>query len=506
MLETVREFGRMQLVGAGEDVAARDGAPGLGPRATPRRYAARPLVARGQVAAVRAIAVEENNLADALRAAVAVPDPAATAELDRRPGRLLDVARREHPGHRDGRGRRRRARRAGSRRRTRSTPRSPPRRVTALNTMVGEIADAPTCLALLATYGDRTTDPRATGLVAVLAAQDPDDPDGHAGAAARDRRRRTATTAQSVAIARLLVGALPRERRRPRACARARRPAGWPWSTDDDGPWIRAMMHSIVGGLNAQLGKRAEAAEHARAAIPILDALEANDDAIQARSLLAGHAIAEGRFDEARAADRRDRAAQQRPHAGSAAPSSPAPVRAELALARGDVDEGLRLYRVAGKELRQHHGCPGMELDRARAVVAVRRGRRRHGVRPARHRSGGRGPLRGAARQGAARSSNADRPRMDYPVAGMVLHGLGTWGLLKGRRWIPRTPIRLPGPRRAVRLPAVHGDHGPGAHRRGGRAGRARPGRPAPRRSTASAGARTSCRRPGPSPSGSLWQ
>ena len=40
---------------------------------------------------------------------------------------------------------------------------------------------------------------------------------------------------------------------------------------DDDGPWTGAMMHSVIGGLNAQLGKRAEAAEHARAAIPVLD-------------------------------------------------------------------------------------------------------------------------------------------------------------------------------------------------------------------------------------------
>ena len=79
MLETVREFGRMQLVGAGEDAAAH-----AAHLAWARRYAVdappRP-VRSGQVAAVRAIAAEENNLADALRAAVAVPDPAATADL-----------------------------------------------------------------------------------------------------------------------------------------------------------------------------------------------------------------------------------------------------------------------------------------------------------------------------------------------------------------------------------------------------------------------------------------
>ena len=40
-------------------------------------------------------------------------------------------------------------------------------------------------------------------------------------------------------------------------------------------------------------------------------------------------------------------------------------------------------------------------------------------------------PVRGAARQGASRVLDPDRPHMDYPVAGLVLYGLGVWGLLK---------------------------------------------------------------------------
>src|SRR4051794_18677267 len=79
MLETVREFGRMQLVGAGEDVAAEGGQ-----LAWARHYALTyrsDLFSKEQVAAVRALAAEENNLADALRSAVSVPDPAATADL-----------------------------------------------------------------------------------------------------------------------------------------------------------------------------------------------------------------------------------------------------------------------------------------------------------------------------------------------------------------------------------------------------------------------------------------
>jgi hypothetical protein len=37
---------------------------------------------------------------------------------------------------------------------------------------------------------------------------------------------------------------------------------------------------------------------------------------------------------------------------------------------------------------------------------------------------------------------NPERPRMDYPVAGMVLHGLGTWGLMK-QAMGPEDAIRL---------------------------------------------------------------
>ena len=129
---------------------------------------------------------------------------------------------------------------------------------------------------------------------------------------------------------------------------------------DSDGPWIRAMMHSVAGGLNAQLGKRAEAAQHARQAIPILDQLEANDDGIQARSLIAGHAIAEGRFDEAeRLIAEIERLTHERTGFGGAFVIGT--VRAELALAQGDIEEGLRLYRVAGKELAAIT-LPGMEL------------------------------------------------------------------------------------------------------------------------------------------------
>jgi tetratricopeptide (TPR) repeat protein len=413
----------MQLVGAGEDRAAH-----AAHLAWARHYAsthARELFSPGQVAAVHAIAAEENNLADALRAAVAVPDPAATADLTAALAgfwtvrgentRVIAVASavdaafegwRPEPDEVN----------------TAVTAAA----VTALNTLVGEITDAPNCLALLATYGNQATDPRGRGLVAVLAAQDPDDP-------AKSLEQLAAIDAahgydrESAAMARLWSAHyLENDGDPERALDQAL--AGLALVRDSDGPWMRAMMHTVAGGLNAQLGKRAEAAEHARQAIPILDQLEANDDGIQARSLLAGAALAEGRYHEAeRLIEQIDTLNHERAGFGGAFVT--ATVRAELALAKGEIDEGLRLYRVAGREL-DGIRLPGMDMnglepwslfgDSAGTTAYAFHGAGDDGV-----------DLYDKLLAKAPAVLNADRPRMDYPVAGMVLHGLGTWGLLK---------------------------------------------------------------------------
>ena len=79
MLETVREFGRMQLVGAGEDAAARDAQ--LGWAAGVARDLGRRLWSAEQVAAVHGLLAEENNLADCLREAMARRDGATICVL-----------------------------------------------------------------------------------------------------------------------------------------------------------------------------------------------------------------------------------------------------------------------------------------------------------------------------------------------------------------------------------------------------------------------------------------
>jgi predicted ATPase/DNA-binding SARP family transcriptional activator len=434
MLETVREFGRMQLVGAGEDGDAE--AAFL---AWARRYAgeqAQQLWTPDQVAAVHRLAAEENNLADALRAAVAVPDPAATAELtaalagfwtvrgeNTRVFSVTAAVDAALAGWRPGPDEIDFAVTAAA--------------VTALNSVVAKIVDAPSCLAILEQYGHRTTEPRTKGLVAVLEAQDADD-------AVRTLERLALIDVahgydrESAAMARLWSAHyLENDGDPERALEEVTR--GLTLVEESDGPWIRAMMHSVAGGLNAQLGKRQEAAQHALQAIPVLDLLEANDDGVQARALLAGHAIAEGRFDDAeRLMAEIERLTHERTAFGGAFVT--ATVRAELALAKGDIKEGLRLHRVAGRELAAIK-LPGMELNGLEpwALFGEAVGTTAYAI----HGVGDEGgDLFELLRAKAPDVLNADRPRMDYPVAGMVLHGLGTWGLLK-HAMEPEEAIRL---------------------------------------------------------------
>jgi hypothetical protein len=74
---------------------------------------------------------------------------------------------------------------------------------------------------------------------------------------------------------------------------------------DDDGPWSTAMPHAMLAQLRSQRGDHASAAEHARAALPVMQRLGAADDEMQLRCVLVFAAIADGRLTEAEAELRR---------------------------------------------------------------------------------------------------------------------------------------------------------------------------------------------------------
>ena len=229
--------------------------------------------------------------------------------------------------------------------------------LTAMNTEVGQIMAAPVCLALLDTYGATASTPRVRGMVEVLRVQDTCRP-ARQRRAARPDRRRGATGRPPP-----WRGCGPRTTARTPATprARSRRPSkGLALVGDDDGPWLGALLHTLLAGLNAQLGKHAEAASHALAALPALDELEANDDAIQVRSLLAVNAMTNGELDVAERYLVEIEQAQRAAGRASAARSSPGWPGPSWRLARGEVEpRACGSTALAVEELRELR-FPGM--------------------------------------------------------------------------------------------------------------------------------------------------
>jgi predicted ATPase len=443
MLETVREFGRMQLAGAGEDTAAR---------AAQRRWAVGYAVAQlagitgaSQFAAIDALGAEETNLADELRGVLADGDRESLVQLLAALG-LLWTMRGEHvrvlilvravaeavrgwlppPDLAD-------AARAGA-------------AITLYNSMMigGREGDGP-LMELLRQLGP---DPRGnayvSGLVRVLLAYDSveggrlpqrlaadavdwagtpgfadrlvalaADPDRHTAAAASQWLGHERENAGDP------VGAMEAVRR-VLALTRA-----------EDGPWASAMPHSQLAQLAMDVGDGAAAAEHARIALPVMRRIGASDDELQLRTLLAFCAISDGRL-----ADAADELGQMDQVPTSATSFGAAALRqvgrAELALAAGDLGTGLELYLEGATRMREIR-LPGLTPTGMEpwALVGEAMALSAH----ARYAAGD-DVARGEAlfrdcRAGALRVLAQENPRLDYPAAGLVLFALGSWGLLR---------------------------------------------------------------------------
>ena len=175
MLETVREFGRMQLATAGEDAEAR-AARRRWATGYARRHGAR-LMGREQFAAIDAVGVEEINLADELRDAIDDGDLGPLVELLAGLGMLWTV-RGEHA---------RLFALAGAVAQAIGGWSPPPELedaaraalvITLSNTMVTVDEHSGPIRALLARLGPGTGDSRIAGVVRVLLAFDADRADG----------------------------------------------------------------------------------------------------------------------------------------------------------------------------------------------------------------------------------------------------------------------------------------------------------------------------------------
>lgn len=437
MLETVREFGRRQLVDAGEDAAAR-AAQAQWARSFASR-ASQDLWSPRQVDTMRALLAEENNLADVLRSAVAHADPetivvvlvalSAFWTIRGEHGRVVVLA--------------------GAVDAALDGWEPAPDQVDAavgaatlvlMNTAAGDLPQPAVLTGLIHRHADRVGDPRVRAMATVLAGIDPADT---AGSTARIEALALSAHREGASLALMWSahfrenagdpeGALDAIRRALELCRR------------EDGPWNAAQLRTMLASLYAQLGRHDEAAHHARLALPVLDLLGAHDDAMQVRAVLVLAALSVGDLGEAERCLAEVEAAEPR-RSGLGGEAVVLSARAELALALGDVERGLDLYREAVARLLEI-SFPGSGPRTGLEPWAL------YGESTATAAFAQHGPRDGADGDGARlfvslcakapRMLDPDRPLLDYPVAGLVLHGLGAWGLLRDAL-APQDAVRL---------------------------------------------------------------
>jgi predicted ATPase len=424
MLETVREFGRMQLVDAGEDADAR-AARRRWATAYAERHAPR-LISPDQFAAIDAVGAEEINLADELRDAIADGDPGALVQLLGALG-ILWTARGEH-------GRLLVLAVAVSDAVEGWTP--PPElehaarvamAIALTNVMMAREDRSSPIRDLLVRLGPGGDDPRMAGMVRMLVAHDPADP------AAFDGR-----------LERLAADPDPHVARPARQwLSHMRENAGDPVGAieacesalalvdPDDGPWAPAILHTQIAQLAAHLGDRGGAAEHADSALSVMHRLGARDDEAQLRSLLVLCAIADGHLADAEAElERIGRLDDGEVFGGLAMRRIGS---AELALARGDHASGLADYRDSVERMRELRfpGVPTTGLEPwvlfGEATALAAHAYHATGADEAHGRT-----LFAECHERALRLLRGpDDPYLDIPAAGGALFAIGAWGLLR---------------------------------------------------------------------------
>ncbi|HEU4568462.1 MAG TPA: BTAD domain-containing putative transcriptional regulator [Marmoricola sp.] len=425
MLETVREFGRMQLVDAGEDADA-----GRAHRAWAADYADTHLgdvFGPDQFAAVDAIRAEEGNLADVLRQALGDPDPPTVVRILAALGAYWSVCG-EHA---------RILVLADAITGALGGWRPPPEladatrgalAVTLINTLVLGSAGTAPLHELLHELGPGD-EPRLAATVAVLEAHDT----GGGGEMFVKRLAELAeATDRHLAIVALqwLSHALENTGDVAGAISSAERALAL--TTADDGPWTAASLHTQLGQLDMQLGRVRTAERHALEALPVLERLHAVDDTVQLRSLVLLAALDAGDVPRAEAElARLEQAGDVEATFGARLVQRLG--RAELELARSDVPAGLERYRRGVEEVRELRfpGLPstGLEPWLLFAESAALTAHAQHGTDEDVAYGEQLFPVLSDRLVRALDASNAF---LDYPVTGLALFALGNWGLLRG--------------------------------------------------------------------------
>jgi predicted ATPase/tetratricopeptide (TPR) repeat protein len=208
---------------------------------------------------------------------------------------------------------------------------------------------------------------------------------------------------------------------------------------DADGPWTAALCRAQLAGLTLQVGDLNEAITHAREAIPVLDALGAREDVAQLRAVLALGAMEDGRIEEAQRIFDQIEADD----AGTGIFGAAIILlcgRPELDLVAGRVEAGLRGYREAVVTLssRSFPAFPNSEgfepwvLYPTAAAVAAH----------VRHdRTADAEGLRRDLLQKAPVVLGGQVGFLDYPAFGSVLYALAYWELGAAREGEPERAV-----------------------------------------------------------------
>ncbi|GAA3830941.1 ATP-binding protein [Nocardioides panacisoli] len=431
MLETVREFGRLQLLDAGEEAevakAQRDWAVAFCAERVPLLFGSQ------QVRTVAELRAEDGNLTDALRQALADSDPATVASIFAALGGYWSIV--------------------GDHQRSIALAAAVGRAVVDWEPPdeLVEVARITLAMCLFgATFmssgdqelreaaqrlGTDTGSPQLSALLTIMMTM---------GDASGDEVR--------AVLGRLVVDPNPKVRATaytflsherenfadPRGAIDAARQA-LPLLDPDDGPWLRANLHSQLCGLYAQIGDLAAAGRHAAEALPGLEQLGALDDVLQVRAVLAMAELDAGRVEEAARISAEIEAMGATGPFGSR--GAALELRGQLRLAQGRVDAGLAAHREAVAAMRElRFPSRGGDSDLMPWAVVS------EGVALAtyaRHATGdeGRDLYLGLTAK-AARSLEANDPLLDFPVNGVLLFACGLWALLR-EELAPEDAIRL---------------------------------------------------------------
>lgn len=418
MLETVREFGSMHLVDAGDDADAF---------AAQRRWALEfvagtdaALFSARQAEEVARLLVEETNLSDVLRRSLAVGDQDAVVEIMAALVSLWTI-RGEHarammlvgpvdaalagyepsPGH------------------------EAATRVTALLVCTMSLflgpGSASVSLALLQRLGpgeQATVASSVRVMTALLGGDDETKARAELARLTRDGDRLSRAHA-------LRWSAQMHENEGDGATAIREIEEALALWRPEDGIWTRAMLHMGLSQLAAQGGDLAHGARHARLALPDLLLLTATDDAIDARSIMALEALRDGDVDRA----------QELVDANSLSVGGPwifggavvnLSVEAEISFARGYVALGLDAYRrMAAAMQRSLPGLfesTGLEPWTLYGLATAAAAHALHGVGEDLY-----------DELVARLPALVDSGRIDYPVLGVVLYAVGFAGLAHDR-------------------------------------------------------------------------